>query len=113
MARGIQPGIFMLVNVLGKAGRLTEEQEAFRRAGNDWYDATYTDPMKVDPTVYDRQVNPGAAAWFKAEATHLLDRVTGYLTILDDHGVEWRRMESDDPGRVIYEDADQVVVVPR
>ena len=112
-SRGCFTGIFGLFNGLARGGRLTEEQEAFRRTNNAWYDAAYTDPSKVDPTVYDRTINPGAAAWFKAEATHLLDRVHGYLAILDAHGVEWRRLDSDDPGRVIYEDADQVVVVPR
>jgi hypothetical protein len=112
-ARGIFPGVFMLVNVLGKGGQLTAEQESFRRRSNDWYDAAYPDPMTVDSTVYDRAINPGAAAWFKVRSAHLVDRVAGYLAILDAHGVEWRRLESDDPGRVIYEDVDQVVVVPR
>src|SRR5687768_3422031 len=96
-SRGIFPGIFMLVNVLGKNGRLTVEQESFRRVNNDWYDAAYPDPMTVDATVYDRAINPGAAAWFKAGATHLVDRVPGYLAILDAHGVVWQRLESDDP----------------
>ncbi|NGY62023.1 hypothetical protein G7043_24130 [Lentzea sp. NEAU-D13] len=112
-ANGNFTGIFGLFNGLARRGQLTVEQEAFRRTNNAWYDAAYADPSKVDPTVYDRTINPGAAAWFKVAATHLLDRVPGYLAILDAHGVEWRRLESDDPGRVIYEDADQVVVVPR
>lgn len=53
------------------------------------------------------------AAWFKTTSVHLIERVPGYLAILDSHGVRWRRLESDDPGRVVYEDGDQVVVVPR
>ncbi|MGR8009361.1 hypothetical protein [Streptomyces hypolithicus] len=56
------PRVFGLVNNLARAGKLTAGQEAFRRAGNDWYDAAYTDPSTVDPTVYDARVNPGAAA---------------------------------------------------
>jgi hypothetical protein len=111
-ANGRFPGIFGLVNGLRRRGQLTDEQEAFMRVNNAWYDAAYTDPSTVDATVYDREVNPGARAWFKIEATHLFDRLPGYLAILDAHGVPWRRLESDDPGRVVYEDADQVVVVP-
>ncbi|OLZ47348.1 hypothetical protein BS329_25805 [Amycolatopsis coloradensis] len=30
-----------LVNGLARAGRLTAEQEAFRRTTNDWYDANF------------------------------------------------------------------------
>jgi hypothetical protein len=43
---------------------------------------------------------------------HLIERVDGYLEILARHGVACRRVESEDPGRVIYEDDDQIVVVP-
>jgi hypothetical protein len=63
----------------------------------------------VDPAVYQR---PGAAAWFRHTSPHLIVRVSGYLDILDAHGVPWERLDSDDPGLIVYEDADQVVVVP-
>ncbi|MDQ0988152.1 hypothetical protein [Streptomyces sp. V2I9] len=106
------PGIFALANGLAREGRLTEEQYRFWRAANDWYDAAYTDPSRVDPTVYDPEVNPEAVAWFKLSATRLLDRVPGYLALLSAHGVACERLESADPGRVVYEDEHQVVVVP-
>jgi hypothetical protein len=110
--RGIRVGVFGLVNTLAKEGRLTDDEELFRRRGNAWYDAGYTNPGDVDPDVYDPAVNPHAVAWFKASATHLIEPVDGYLAILRAHGVECERVESDDPGRVVYEDDDQVVVVP-
>ena len=40
-SRGRYVGVFGLVNTLAKQGRLTAEQERFRRANNDWYDAAY------------------------------------------------------------------------
>ncbi|RST22366.1 hypothetical protein EF908_16910 [Streptomyces sp. WAC04770] len=110
--RGYFTGVFGLINTLAREGKLTAEQEAFRRSNNSWYNAAYTDPSTVDPTVYDHEINPGAAAWFKPTATHLLERVPGYLQILTAHGVECRLLRSADPGRVIYEDDVQVVVVP-
>lgn len=111
-ARGVHPGVFALVNGLAADGLLTDEQEHFHRTTNDWYNATFTNPTDVDALVYHRTLNPGAVAWFKAESTHLTDRVEGYLDILRAHGVPCERIEADAPGRVIYEDADQVVVVP-
>ncbi|AJT69892.1 hypothetical protein T261_8298 [Streptomyces lydicus] len=110
--RGHFTGVFGLINTLAREGRLSDEQESFRRINNSWYDAAYTDPSTVDPTVYDDEINPGAAAWFKPSATHLIARVPGYLGILAAHGVDCRMMRSVDPGRVIYEDDVQVVVVP-
>ncbi|MFI6769302.1 hypothetical protein [Streptomyces sp. NPDC050355] len=106
------PGIFALANGLARDGRLTDEQYRFWRAGNDWYDTHFTNPSDVDPTVYDRDLNPGAVAWFKATAVHLLARAEGYLDLLAQHEVPCERVESTDPGRVIYEDDEQVVVVP-
>lgn len=49
--RGHYPGVFALANGLAREGRLTPEQWSFWRTNNDWYDAAYTDPTKVDPTV--------------------------------------------------------------
>lgn len=111
--RGYLLGVFALVNTLAREGRLTPEQERFRRANNDWYDAAYTNPATVDPTVYDIERNPGAVAWFKSSSHELIARVDGYLEILAVHGVGCERVESADPGDIIYEDADQVVAVPR
>ncbi|CAM5590474.1 hypothetical protein SALBM311S_03195 [Streptomyces alboniger] len=111
-SRGHFTGVFGLVNNLARERRLSDGQESFRRSNNSWYDAAYTDPSTVDPTIYDHETNPGAAAWFKPSATHLLARVPGYLDILAAHDVDCSVLHSTDPGRVIYEDSVQVVVVP-
>ncbi|MEV3938642.1 hypothetical protein AB0K52_22040 [Glycomyces sp. NPDC049804] len=109
--RGYFIEVFGLINTLAKQGKLTDEQESFRRSSNSWYNAAYRDPSTVGPSVYDHDVNAGAAAWFKSLATHLIERVSGYLEILA-HGVECEAVRSADPGRVICEDEVQVVVVP-
>jgi hypothetical protein len=112
--RGIHVGVFGLVNVLGRGGDLGEVDEAYRVRMNRWFDDAYTDPSTVEPETYDRRVNPQAVAWFKVPAAdHLVEATRGHLEILDRHGVVWERVDSDDPGRVVYEDAHQVVVVPR
>jgi hypothetical protein len=112
-AEGRYPGFLGLINSLSKAGRLTSEQEEFRRTNHAWYEAHYTNPAKVDPAVYDHAVNPGATAWFKESAEELIARAGGYLEILDAHGVRCDKLVSHEPpGKIIYEDADQIVVVP-
>ena len=106
------PGVFALANGLGRGGRLSEEEHRFWREGNRWYEANLTDPSKADSSVYDRSVNPGATAWFKSTAGEFLDRVDGYLDLLSAHGVGCERIESPRPGKIVYEDEHQVVVVP-
>jgi hypothetical protein len=72
---------------------------------------TATPPPSIRPCT--TAVNPGAAAWFKSSAQHLLVRIDGYLAVLNDHHVAWVRLaERTAPGRVVYEDDHQVVVVP-
>ncbi|WP_206686249.1 hypothetical protein [Kribbella qitaiheensis] len=112
-SRGAFTGIFGLVNNLARDGLLTPAEEGFRRTNNDWYDASYTDPTTVDPTVYDRAINPLAASWFRSGAADwLLAPLPGYLQILHTHQVACVEVRSPDPGRIIYSDDHQIVVVP-
>ena len=60
--------------------------------------------------MFDRDVNPITECWFKASAVTLIQRVEGYLRLLDAHGVRWERVESDRPGVIVYEDEVQIVV---
>lgn len=101
------------MNGLGRAGQLSPEQHSIWRAGNDWFNAAYPDPSRSDSSIYDPTANPGATAWFKDSANHLLIRIPPYLEILAAHGVPCVRCESPNPGRILYEDDVQVVVVPQ
>ena len=110
--RGSFTGVFGLINGLAHHGRLSPEDRRWWRTNNDWYDAAYPDPAQVDPSLFDKTLHPLLSCWFKADAAHLVNRVDGYLELLDRYGIGWQRCESDDPGRVLYEDEYQVVVEP-
>ena len=109
---GIRPGVFALVNGLAFDGQLNETEERFRRDTNAWFTRRNTDPADVVPDIYSHKINPGATSWFKGSAVHLLERIDGYLELLHAHGVDYEVVWSTQPGRIIYEDIDQVVVVP-
>jgi hypothetical protein len=106
------PGVFALVNGLGRGGLLTPEDHAWWVVENARADSLYPDPSTVDPTCYDRAVNPGARAWFKDSADELLDLTADYLRLLDRYGVPWVELRSAWPGGVVYEDEVQIVAVP-
>lgn len=109
-ASGRHPGIFALANGLARSGQLTDTDRAWWRANNDWLDAAYPDPASVDPTLFDKSAHPVVSCWFKATAHPLLDRVAGYLDLLDRYGVAWAKRTSTNPGTILYEDDVQVVV---
>jgi hypothetical protein len=108
---GMLLGVFATVNTLSRQGRLTPEQEAFRRAMNDWFDAHLPLPTEANPDLY-ADAHPRSAAWFKHTATAHLAQVPGYLRVLEAHGIEWREIVTDNPGTILYEDAFQVVAIP-
>lgn len=104
-AKGYKVGVFGLVNVLGKHGMLTPEEERFRRENNAWYDTAYPSPASC------YQDHPAAVAWFKDTAAELLERIPGYLAILDAHRIAWEEARTSTPGLIVYEDACQVLAV--
>ena len=104
-AKGYKVGVFGLVNVLGRHGMLTPDEERFRRESNGWYDAAYPSPTS------HYQEHPDAVAWFKDTATELLERIPGYLAILDAHRIAWEQARTSAPGLIVYEDACQVLAI--
>ena len=104
---GFHVGIFGLVNVLGRHGMLTPDEERFRQENNAWYDAAYP-----TPPIYDKSIHPHAAAWFRTSASNLLAKVPGYLAILDAHNIAWEQLRSADPGQIIYADEVQAIAIP-
>jgi hypothetical protein len=109
---GLLSGVFAHVNSLFLHGLLSDEDVAFRETHNAWYHQHVPVPTEVDPTVYDRALNPGAVSWFRSTATDCIARVAGCLAILDGHGIPWERVRTTDPGLVLYEDELQVVARP-
>jgi len=104
---GLHVGVFGLVNGLGRNWMLAPDEWRFWRENNDWYDAAFP-----QPPVYREKVHPRAAAWFKSTASDFLERVPGYLAILDAHRIAWEEVRTTDPGTIIYEDEYQVVAIP-
>lgn len=109
---GQKPGVFALANGLAKRGKLSDQDLAWWRASNDWYNAACPNPADVNPDVYNSTVHPGATAYFKTSAAYLLERIPGYLDLLDKHGVTFECLRTDTPDHIIYEDPVQVLAVP-
>ncbi len=108
-SRGRHVGIFGLANGLGRRGLLAPADHDWWRSANDWFNSAYVDPNSVASGIF--AAHPSATCWFKTTATHLIERIPPYLALLDRYSVAWRERLSDAPGRVIYEDEVQVVVV--
>lgn len=110
--RGSFPGIFAMTNGLRDAGLLTPADEEWVRWENAHGEAAYTDPSTVVADCYSPRTNPGARSWFKGEAYELLAMARRYAALLDRYEVPWVELRTTRPGRLVFEDAMQVVAVP-
>lgn len=105
---GIEVGIFVAVDHLRRADRLSEEEEELYFDLDDWFRAHL--PV---PSFYADGNTVGGVTWFKrSSSVEMRQRLAPLCRILDRYGVIWVAAESRDPGRVIYEDEFQVGVIP-
>lgn len=111
-ARGSFPGIFAMMNGLRDSGLLTGDDAEWVRHHNSLGNQAYTDPSTVATDCYNPTANPGARSWFKDDAVDLLQMARRYTRLLDKYEVPWVELRTDRPGRIVYEDAVQVVTVP-
>lgn len=107
------PGVFAMANGLAHEGLLGPEDWTWWRAMNDRTNALYPDPEVVSPGTHEPDANPGARSWFKVGCRPvLLETTREYLDLLDRYRVPWHELRTSRPGRIVYEDPDQVVAVP-
>ena len=105
---GVEVGIFVAVDHLRRADRLTEDEEELYFDIDDWFNVHLP-----NPSFYDDGNTIGAVTWFKKSSTvEMRGRLEPLCRILDVYGVTWVLAESADPGTIIYEDPFQVGVLP-
>lgn len=105
---GVQVGVFVAVDHLRPAGRLTAGQEALYLDIDDWFNEHLP-----HPGFYADGNSAGAVTWFRHPVPDDMRQRVGQLAeILKDHGVTCETAWSDDPGTVVYEDQYQVGVIP-
>lgn len=106
---GVEVGIFVAVDHLRRAGKLSADQEERYFAIDDWFEEHL-----LNPPFYDDGNSIGAVTWFKHPVpSEMLTRVYTLRAILDVHHVDHDVVWSHEPGKIVYEDEHQVGVIPR
>lgn len=105
---GVEVGVFVAVDHLRRAGRLSADDEALYLAIDDWFVEHLPEPPQ-----YADGNSEGVVTWFKTPVPPLMRRRVDTLCgLLDKYGVPWVMSVSDDLGEVLYDDEYQVAVVP-
>src|SRR5688572_29545442 len=95
---GVEVGIFVAVDHLRRADRLTADEEELYFDIDDWFKAELPNPPFYAGGNAER-----AVTWFKKSSTdEMRKHLEPLCRILDKYGVKWLAAESTDPGTVIY-----------
>jgi hypothetical protein len=103
--RGLQ-GVFHEIDELYYQGLLDKHEEERLRKLRAWLNKN----LPVPP--FSKSDWPDCAVcWFKDSATEMIAQVWELVVLLREHGQPVRMLRSRNPGKVLFEDDYQVVVV--
>ena len=99
-------GIISETRHLRDDNRLYPYEEQWLDEIYDWFN-THLPTPPFSSAKYSRD----AVAWFKTESESFITRMWDLVAILKNHDVPVRLLRSPNPGKVVYEDDYQVLVV--
>jgi hypothetical protein len=99
-------GIITEARLLRDGGKLAPYQELCLQEAYDWLNAHLPcPPFRASGW------SPEAVSWFKDTAEAAIDKMWEIVALLQEHGVAVRLLRSKHPGKILYEDAFQIVVL--
>lgn len=104
-------GVFQAAFSLRDCGLLNTDEERRFEAIRLWFNCHLPVPSRFTRR-RGRQARRQAVCWFKAEAGECLGKVQELRVLLERQGIPTRRLRSERPGYVVYEDQLQVAAVP-
>ena len=101
-------GIITEARLLRDRGELDRHEADHLDSIYDWFNENLPCPP------FERNLRSGrwtreAVAWFRPEAKGPIGRMWDIVSLLREHGVPVRMIRAERPGRIVYEDAFQVV----
>ena len=101
-------GIITEARLLRDRGELYSHESERLEAIFDWFNEHLPCPP-FGKNLGSGEWTRDAVAWFRPEAKGPVGRMWDIVAILKEHGVAARMVTTDKPGRIVYEDAFQVV----
>jgi hypothetical protein len=101
-------GVITEARLLRDRGELYSYESERLEAILDWFNEHLPCPP-FEKMLRSGEWTPNAVAWFRPEAKEPVGRMWDIVAILREHGVAIRLITTDNPGKIVYEDAYQVV----
>lgn len=101
-------GVITEAELFRQAGELDEEEEGRLEAIFDWFNEHLPCPP-FRKKIRSGEWTQDAVCWFRDDAREPIRRIWDIVAILSEHGMCVRMVTSEQPGRIVYQDAYQVV----
>lgn len=104
-------GIFAAMGDLKRSQKMSEEEIAWYANIAEWFNKTLLNPTCFDPPIADG-IKFRAKSWFSVSATEFISQSRAVVDLLTKYGVVVTELRSEKPGKILYEDNFQIVVLP-
>lgn len=100
-------GFFMAMAELRNSGALYPWEAEIDKVVYRWFN----DHLLV-PHVQSKDNKAHAISWFKSTATEYIENMRQFAAILEAHDYVVEQLVTERPGKILYEDDEQIVAVP-
>lgn len=108
---GVLGGVFHAVGVLRRTTELDPVDSIWLADLERWFERTLAVPGRLSARSGYREPRT-AVCWFRDVATEHLERASELAALLVRHGVRVHRLESANPGEIVWQDEHQVAAIP-
>ena len=109
---GKRKGIFTLAYELIEDSELSDEDEKNLKKVLAWFGDYLAIPSRFSKNRNDAHKNTMGISWLKPESKKVVTNFWTLKSILDNAGYHIAVIKNDRPGKVVYEDSDQLVAIP-
>jgi hypothetical protein len=104
-------GVFHAALSLEDRGQLNEDAVSQLEELWRWFNLQLPVPYRFSRS-RRRHAHSNAICWFKPNATDHIGKVRELASLLEQHGIATRRLRTQRPGYIVYEDQYQIAAVP-
>ena len=104
-------GVFAAMGDLKRRGVMTNEETFWYQQVATWFNESLQNPDCFELLV-DTSISNIAKSWFSLDALEFIDKTESVALLLQRYGIGVEKLTSNDPGKVIYKDINQVIVLP-
>jgi hypothetical protein len=98
-------GIITEARLLRDRGGLSQEEASWLEEMYEWFNTNLPCPA------YSSGLFPrDASAWFRDDAGEPVKKMWEIVSLLEEHGIPVRMLRSRNPGKIVYQDAYQILV---